>query len=270
VVSEKKKRGCIMENTRKKIMLVDDDQASRQQGRALLKDSYEVYPLPSAHKLFEVLEVFIPDLILLDIRMPVVDGFKTLERLKSDEHYADIPVIFLTASNDKDSVIKGGGLGAVGFITKPFSADDLYDHIEKCLKVYGKGDPAEEEEAKDHKPVILAIDDAPDVLKTVHSMLRDLYKVFTLPKPEKLKSLLTKTTPDLFLLDYQMPGLSGFDLVPVIRGFPEHKNTPVIFLTSEGTVDHLTAAVGLGGCDFIVKPFEMDVLREKIAKHIVV
>jgi len=257
-----------MSDNRRKIMLVDDDTACRQQGRAILKDYYEVYPFHSARKLFEVLEEFVPDLILLDIQMPVIDGFEAIKRLKSDERFAQIPVIFLTASNDKDSVIKGSKLGAAGFVTKPFSAPDLCDHIERCLTYAALTVPPVKKEPNDEKPVVLAIDDAPDVLKAVHAMLRDKYKVFTLPKPEKLSEFLKKTTPDLFLLDFQMPGLSGFDLIPIIRELPEHKDTPIIFLTSEGTYDHLTHAVDLGARDFIVKPFDMDVLREKVAHHI--
>ena len=116
------------------------------------------------------------------------------------------------------------------------------------------------------KPCVLAVDDAPDVLKSVFHELHYLYTVFTLPKPEMLKSFLMKTTPDLFLLDYNMPVLSGFDLIPIIRSFEKHKNTPIVFLTSEGTIDNLSVAVALGASDFIVKPFDPNILREKIAK----
>jgi len=258
-----------MENVRRKIMLVDDDATCRQQGRAVLKDLFEVYPLPSASKLFEMLGKFLPDLILLDIHMPVYDGFDTIKQLKSDPRYAHIPVIFLTASNDKKTVVKGSSLGAAGFIIKPFTAEDLFEHVERCFGTpEEKFTSPEEKDIKDDKPVVLAIDDSPDVLKSVYSMLRDIYKVFALPKPEKLKDFLTKTTPDVFLLDYQMPDISGFDLIPVIREFPEHKETPIIFLTSAGTIEHLTVAVDLGASDFIVKPFEKDVLRAKVAKSI--
>ena len=118
------------------------------------------------------------------------------------------------------------------------------------------------------KKCVLAVDDAPDILKSVFHELRDLYTVFTLPKPEMLESFLMKTTPDLFLLDYNMPVLSGFDLIPIIRGFKKHEHTPIIFLTSEGTIDNLSSAIALGASDFIVKPFNPDVLREKIAKCI--
>ncbi|MCL2107930.1 MAG: response regulator, partial [Oscillospiraceae bacterium] len=72
-----------------------------------------------------------------------------------------------------------------------------------------------------------------------------------------------RLTPDLFLLDYLMPKMTGFDLVPIIRKFPEHDETPIIFLTSEGSTDHVTAAINLGACDFIVKPIKESVLCQK-------
>ncbi|MCL2254056.1 MAG: response regulator [Lachnospiraceae bacterium] len=126
-----------------------------------------------------------------------------------------------------------------------------------------------DEEEAERKPLILAIDDSPVILRTVSSVLSDDYKVFTLPKPLELKRVLKKLSPELFLIDYQMPDINGFDLVPIIREYEEHKDTPIIFLTSEGTTDHVTAAIALGADDFIVKPFNPDVLRERIAKYIV-
>ena len=118
------------------------------------------------------------------------------------------------------------------------------------------------------KPVILAIDDAPNILRTVQSLLKDTYKVHTLTEPGKLKELLADITPDLFLLDYSMPELSGFDLMPIIRSFPEHKNTPVIYLTGVSSADFFNVAIRLGACDYIVKPIDAEKLKEKIASHI--
>jgi len=126
-----------------------------------------------------------------------------------------------------------------------------------------------DDEETSRRKIILAVDDSPVILKSVSSVLSDVYKVYTLPKPTELEKILHRLTPDLFLLDYQMPEINGFELIPIIRKFEEHKNTPVIFLTSMGTVDTLTAAIALGACDFVVKPFNPDVLREKIAKNIV-
>jgi len=124
-------------------------------------------------------------------------------------------------------------------------------------------------EEANRKLMILVVDDSSVILHSLSAVLSREYKVVTLSKPAQLESVLLKLTPDLFLLDYKMPEISGFHLVPVIRGFDEHWETPIIFLTSEGTIDTVTAAMALGACDFIVKPFNKDVLREKIAKHIV-
>ena len=126
-----------------------------------------------------------------------------------------------------------------------------------------------DDEESNRKMLVLAVDDSPDILTAVTAVLSKTYKVFKLPKPEMLENILAQVTPELFLLDYRMPGLNGFDLIPVIRSFEEHKDTPIIFLTSEGTMDHVSAAIMLGACDFIVKPFQADVLYQKVAKHIV-
>ena len=116
---------------------------------------------------------------------------------------------------------------------------------------------------------ILAVDDSPTTLKSIISTLKDQYKVFTLSDPTQVERFLRQITPELFLLDYKMPNLSGFDLVPIIRSFEEHKDTPIIFLTSMGTNDNVSAAAMLGAVDFLVKPFEPYTLQDKIAKHIV-
>ncbi|MDR2541839.1 MAG: response regulator [Treponema sp.] len=116
---------------------------------------------------------------------------------------------------------------------------------------------------------ILAVDDAPVMLKTISSTLGTEYKVYTLSNSMMVESFLQQVTPELFLLDYKMPGLNGFDLIPIIRNFEEHKDTPIIFLTSVGTSDNVSAAAMLGASDFIIKPFQGNILREKIAKHIV-
>ncbi len=116
---------------------------------------------------------------------------------------------------------------------------------------------------------VLAVDDAAVMLHTITAALSDTYKVITLSKPTMLETLLRQVTPELFLLDYKMPDLSGFDLIPVIRSFEEHRDTPIVILTAIGTIDNISSAVALGACDFIVKPFEPRILRERIARHIV-
>jgi CheY-like chemotaxis protein len=118
------------------------------------------------------------------------------------------------------------------------------------------------------KPRILCVDDNTFTLKTLAAILRDTYEVFSLSNGALVDKFLRSTTPEMFLLDYNMPEINGFELVPIIRSFPEHKDTPIIFLTAAGTMEHIKTAVSLGSCDYVVKPVNNEILMRKIAKHI--
>jgi len=124
-----------MKNTRETIIIVDDVPSNLTAGRNILNTFYQVVSAPSGAKMFEALEKVIPSLILLDIEMPEMDGYEVIKRLKSDPRYADIPVIFLTAKDDADSEVEGFDLGAVDYVTKPFSAPMLLKRIEKELLI---------------------------------------------------------------------------------------------------------------------------------------
>jgi putative two-component system response regulator len=122
-----------MMEKRAKIMLVDDDVSNLVLGKNMLKSRYEVYPLPSAAKLFETLEHVLPDLILLDIEMPGTNGYEAMRRLQADERLAGIPVIFVTARTDEGSELEGLSLGAIDYVFKPFSGPLLLKRIENHL-----------------------------------------------------------------------------------------------------------------------------------------
>ena len=248
-----------MEEIQRRIIIVDDVNPLLLSLKTRLGKRYDIYPAQSAENMYEMLARFIPDLILLDINMPGCDGYETIKKLKADARFAGIPVIFLSSKSDKESKRRGMSLGAVDYITKPFSEPELVERIEAQFSP---------EKPKDDKPVILAVDDNPSILKSVNYLLGSQYKVYTLSEPEKIKELLSKIKPDLFLLDCNMPVLSGFDLVRIIRRFSDHAETPIVFLTSEGTIDNINAAVNLGACDFIVKPVNEEILREKTALHL--
>jgi len=249
-----------MSEKRRKIFMVDDVNYVLLSQKNLLKDDYEVYPIQNEESLFELLEKVTPELILLDIQMPDSNGFEVITNLKKDPRYADIPVIFLSGNKtDRDSIVKGMSLGAVDFITKPITKNKLIESIESQL------DPVKWEA---NKPVILAVDDNPSILHAINDLLHDDYSVYTLTHPQAIKDILNKLTPDLFILDCQMPVLHGFELVPIIRGYPEHEDTPIVFLTAEGSVDHVSVATTLGARDFIVKPIDEKVLRDRVALHL--
>jgi putative two-component system response regulator len=122
-----------MVNNRKAILLVDDNPTNLTAGKNMLKDEYKVYPVPSAEIMFDLLENVEADLILLDIEMPDMNGYEAIKKLKDDERYADIPVIFLTMKTDEGSELEGLSLGAIDYVTKPFCAPLLLKRISNHL-----------------------------------------------------------------------------------------------------------------------------------------
>ena len=160
-----------MDSTRYKIALVDDNIATLNQGKILLQPFYKVYTIQSAATLFENLEHDVPDLILLDVEMPDTDGFQTIIKLKADPRYKDIPVIFLTIKSDEESERKGFTLGAVDYITKPFSGpllqkrisnQILYRRVEAAVKDYSNNlEVVIEEIAKANERTKILLDKTP-------------------------------------------------------------------------------------------------------------
>ena len=122
-----------MDDIRKKIIMVDDDRTNLTVARNALIDAYDVFTVPSGVKLFGLLEKIIPDLILLDVEMPDMNGYEVISKLKESETTAGIPVIFLSGKIDPSSEIEGLNLGAVDYIFKPFSKELLLKRIELHL-----------------------------------------------------------------------------------------------------------------------------------------
>ena len=200
-----------------------------------------------------------------DIVAAIKKGDKTfassMAKIINDDFYSFYTRILLSKRNEVSDLIHDA------------SGHDLQDKenkiglynahsLKKIIKL------TEHEEAT-RKLRILAVDDSVIMLKNIASVLSDKYKIYTLSNPSMVESFLKQITPELFILDCKMPGLNGFDLVAIIKKFKEHQKTPIIFLTALGTIDNISTAVSLGACDFIVKPFQGQILREKVAKYIV-
>lgn len=119
--------------TRPTILAVDDSSDILALISGLLKDRYRVKVANSGEKALTVVASSPPDLILLDIMMPGLDGYEVCGRLKADRATRDIPVIFLTAKNESEDEIRGFELGAVDYITKPISPSKLLARVKTHL-----------------------------------------------------------------------------------------------------------------------------------------
>lgn len=118
------------------ILIVDDNPKNIQVLGTILMDArYRVAVAQSGRLVFELLPKVKPDLILLDIMMPEMDGFEVCKHIKTETDFRDIPIIFLTAKTETDDIVKGFDLGAADFITKPFRAKEMLARINTHLSL---------------------------------------------------------------------------------------------------------------------------------------
>ncbi|MEW6159198.1 MAG: response regulator, partial [Verrucomicrobiota bacterium] len=119
-----------------RILVVDDITKNLQVvGTVLRNEGYHVMPATSGPQALERVRGQLPDLILLDLMMPDMDGLEVCQRLKADPATRGVPVIFLTASNEMEHLMKGFAAGAVDYVTKPFNVAELLARVRTHLEL---------------------------------------------------------------------------------------------------------------------------------------
>lgn len=117
------------------ILVVDDQPANLKVISSAINNEYILSIANSGDKALKVLEKVKPDLILLDIMMPEMDGYELCQKIKQDKRFEEIPIIFLTAKVDSEDIVKGFSYGAVDYITKPFNIKEVKVRIQNHLNL---------------------------------------------------------------------------------------------------------------------------------------
>lgn len=118
----------------KKILIVDDEpNIVMTLEYTFKKSNYEVFIARDGQEALDILKSNFPDVIILDIMMPMVDGFATLEQIRKDENLKHTKVLFLSAKNKESDIEKGISLGADAYMTKPFSIKKVVEKVEELL-----------------------------------------------------------------------------------------------------------------------------------------
>ena len=117
----------------KMVFIVDDNEVNLTAGAAALEDEFQVLTMPSAKKMFDLIELYnkIPDLILLDVEMPEMNGVEAIFELKKREKWRNIPVVFLTGWADDGLKVDVEDLGAHDMIGKPFEPEALLECVRR-------------------------------------------------------------------------------------------------------------------------------------------
>ena len=122
-------------NDKKYILIIDDSTTSLKHAQEMLKDTYKLAMSKSGEQGLKFLKTTKPDLILLDINMPDMNGYDILKELKQNPDTREIPVIFLTGDGNQESELKGFQMGAMDFITKPFVPEIVKSRIDRIIEL---------------------------------------------------------------------------------------------------------------------------------------
>ena len=118
---------------RHSVLVVDDTETNIDILVDILDEEYDLSVALDGESALESLEEDLPDCILLDVKMPGIDGFEVCRRIKADERTKDIPVIFITALTDEDEKAEGLSLGASGYVGKPINPEEVRSAIKNVL-----------------------------------------------------------------------------------------------------------------------------------------
>ncbi len=208
-----------------------------------------------------------PDLILLDVTMPVMDGVEMLTKLKADPALKGIPVMMLTAEGGRDHVLKIAKIGVRDYLVKPFKEDVLIEKAGRVidLKPLSEG-PAKAKSIFDPAD-ILVVEDKPAIIQQIQDGLKHTpWKIHGVCTQGEAIDFCTRTPPDIIVVSLSLPEESAFTLFRLVRTNIKTKYTPVFALVVKTEVGQQQQAQTVGFSAIITKPIDMSELETKMAK----
>ena len=261
-----------MANLKHRVLIIDDDLLNITALTYLLSDEFNVFTERSSRKSIEVAKEVKPDVILLDVVMPDMNGYEVITALKKDESTRDIPVIFVTALNNTRDEEQGLTLGAVDYVNKPFSSYILKLRIKNQLQIskqkHCTHDLSIDSSLEMKRESILIIDDDKLNIIALTRILGADYQVYFEGSGESGIKAAKTFKPDLILLDVLMPEITGFEVIKILKADEETKAIPVIFLTGRRDVQDEEAGFVLGAIDYITKPFSASVVKLRVGNQL--
>lgn len=252
----------------KKILIIEDDLILLNLLKErITKAGYGIIAEKNGSSGLKRAEAEIPDLILLDIILPEMDGFTVLQKLKENESTKSIPVIIISNSGEPVEIEKAKKLEIADYLIKTeFEPDEVLLKIKKILGDEEKIKPIKQQKIKENTPEekvnqpkgdklsVLLVEDDKFLRELIAQKLNkegmEIY--FSITAEEALKILET-TIPHIILLDLLLPGINGFEFLKELKANPKISHIPVIILSNLGEEKDKETALKLGAKDFLVK-----------------
>lgn len=266
-----------------KILIVDDEPTNVKLLTAKLsRENIETFKAYGGEEALEKAVRLTPDLILLDIMMPDMNGYEVTRRIKNNPQISHIPIILLTALSGSEDKMKGLEAGAEEFLTKPVNTVELMARINSMLRLkqyreqlairteseenFSKTSHKKEtlKEEMDLFRVLLVDDDERDI-RLIQSILHGQpYKIIVTGNGDDVISLAIREKIDLILLDILLPGLDGFEVCRRLKKMDETRDIQIILITCLRDLESKIKGTETGADDFIVKPIDGRYLRARI------
>lgn len=270
-----------------KILSVDDSRMVHTLvNKAFAPYEAQVVLASNGAEALEVASRETPDVILLDVTMPVMDGVECLSRLKADPMLKDIPVIMLTAEAGKENVLKIAKMGVRDYIVKPFTEAGVIERVTRIVDLkpraggaFVAATPAAPAAAVPKKNLkvtdainILVVDEHPAILETIQSSVAprgwkaagcDTLEAATKKIAEAAAS---KTTPDVVLVSLAYPNKAAIKFLQATRTRPEMKNVPMVAMAIRTATFEQTEARDAGFDGVLTKPLEAGEIADRLAK----
>jgi len=221
-----------------------------------------------------------PDIILLDVMMPGMDGFEACRRIKSNPKTAHVPVIMVTALDQPSDRVAGLEAGADDFLTKPVDDAALFARVRSLVRLkmmtdelrmrestgqsMGLLDPAET--LIDNNPTgrILVIEDRPESVAWFKNALTPANEMAAVDTFEEALVRVKGGDYDLIVVSLGMRGFDGLRLCSQLRSLPEGRNVPILVVVSEGERRKLTQALEMGVNDYLTRPVDKNELTARV------
>ncbi len=226
------------------------------------------------------------DVVLCDWNMPVMTGLDLLKTIRSDASLAATPFLMITAEAERGRIEEVIHAGVSGLLVKPYNAGNLRNRLEKVLTGHHRpasnttpnADRTNSGAATPHRRAtdaplepsrILVVDDYPVSLKLMEQLFKDEYQVLTASNGQAALDLCrSDPIPDLLLMDVNMPGIDGFEVVRQLHAQAETAQIPVIFVTGDDNEKTKIKGMELGAVDFVLKSSDPKALRARVRNFI--
>ncbi|HVU15759.1 MAG TPA: response regulator [Candidatus Didemnitutus sp.] len=253
---------------RNKILTVDDSKTVRIIVRKAFKPfDCEILEAANGVEGLAVAAKEMPDLILLDITMPVMDGVEMLTKLKADPQLKGIPVMMLTAEGGRDHVLKIAKIGVRDYIVKPFKEEVLLEKAGRMIELKPLSDSPTKARSIFDPATILVVEDKPAIVQQIQDGLKHTpWKIHGLSTQGEAIDFCTKTPPDLIMISLSLPEDAAFTLFRLIRTNVKTKYLPVFGLVVKTETGPQQQAQTVGFTTVITKPIDISELESKVAK----